>query len=62
MKKFKLDKKTYRFVVSGNCELDISASNYEKATEKCKEHMEEMFSKDLFTRYEFLGEVKNEEI
>lgn len=51
------EKKTYRFEVSGYCELDIEATTFEEAEEIRQENMEKLFNKGLFTDYEFIGEI-----
>lgn len=51
------EEKTYRFEVTGHCELDIKAKNYEEAEKFCEEYMDDLFASDLFTDYEFIEEV-----
>ncbi|MFL8888915.1 hypothetical protein [Helcococcus kunzii] len=54
----KKKEKTYRFEISGFCEIDIDATSMEEAEEKCEEVMREIFDKDLFTDYRFVEEVE----
>lgn len=50
--------KTYRFEISGFCEIDVDATSMEEAEQKCEEAMKEIFDKDLFTDYHFVEEVQ----